>query len=94
MARNIQITKRPDIAKNAILVLLILTIILSAISTWVVLDALNNVKQQYLLSARTQSTVSHGQINVGIMPNPNTIKNNTTPRTTLGSQVKISIVKP
>lgn len=73
MAPKISAKKSSDISRNTILILLILTIILSGISTWVILDTLNNVKQNYLSSLQPPS-VSHGQIMVGILPNPDLIK--------------------
>jgi hypothetical protein len=39
-----------DLAKHTVLVLIILTIMLSSISTWIVLDALNQMKEGYLAS--------------------------------------------
>jgi len=71
--KNISAKKSSDISRNTILILLILTIILSGISTWVILDTLDNVKQSYLSSLQSPS-VSHGQIMVGILPNPDLIK--------------------
>ncbi len=71
--KNISAKKSSDISRNTILILLILTIILSGISTWVILDTLDNVKQNYLSSLQSPS-VSHGQIMVGILPNPDLIK--------------------
>jgi hypothetical protein len=73
MAPKISAKKSSDISRNTILILLILTIILSGISTWVILDTLDNVKQNYLSSLQSPS-VSHGQIMVGILPNPDLIR--------------------
>ncbi len=73
MAQKISAKKSSDISRNTILILLILTIILSGISTWVILDTLDNVKQNYFSSLQSPS-VSHGQIMVGILPNPDLIR--------------------
>jgi len=71
--KNISAKESSDISKNTILILLIVIIILSGISTWVILDALDNVKQYYLSSLQSPS-VSPGQIVVGILPNPDLIR--------------------
>lgn len=83
--------KGSDIAKNTILVLLIFTIVLSAISTWIVLDALNNVKQSYLWSAKNQPGVTQGRISVGIMnPDAQTAE----PQVNKGGQVRLGVISP
>lgn len=53
--------EKQDVARTTILVLLILTILLSVISTWYVIDMINSVKQQY-----TSMPVAHGQVTVTI----------------------------
>lgn len=85
---------RGDVAKNTILVLLVLTIVLSAISTWIVLDALNNVKDGYLYAVNNQPGITEGQINLGIMPNPDLATESSPPKTEKGAEVTISILKP
>lgn len=66
VSKNIPIKKKIDVPRNVILVLLILTIILSVISTWVVLDTINQVKRQYL----SMPSIQKGQISVTILPRP------------------------
>lgn len=68
MPVKIEMSKRGknDVAKATILVLLILTILLSVISTWYILDTINSVKQQY----SSISTVTHGRVSVEILPEP------------------------
>ncbi len=66
VSKNIPFKKNIDVPSNVILVLLILTIILSAISTWVVLDTINQVKQQYL----SVPSIQKGQISMDILPRP------------------------
>ena len=52
-----------DIPKRVILVLLILTVVISILGTWTVLDAVS--------SARIEQTSSQGQVSIGILtPNP------------------------
>lgn len=67
-ANKVKLSKKEkkDTVRATILVLLVLTILISAISTWYVLDMINSVKQQYA----AQPAVSYGQISVGII-NPN-----------------------
>jgi peptidoglycan/LPS O-acetylase OafA/YrhL len=54
--------EKKDVARTTILVLLVLTILLSVISTWYVLDMINSVKQQYA----SVPSVAHGQVSVTI----------------------------
>lgn len=52
-----------DIPKKVILVLLILTVVISVLGTWTVLDAVS--------SARIEQTSSQGQVTIGVLaPNP------------------------
>jgi len=59
--------KKEDIAKTTILVLLILTIVLSIISTWYILDTITSVKEQY----KAFPSVGYAKVSVGIIPRPN-----------------------
>lgn len=89
--KNIATKKGSDIAKNTILVLLILTIVLSAISTWVVLDTINQVRQQYL----SVPSVQKGYISVTVLPRPGEqipSAGNTVSKITGG--VSFAIIKP
>ncbi|MFH0831569.1 MAG: hypothetical protein V1886_01750 [archaeon] len=54
--------EKQEVARTTILVLLVLTILLSVISTWYVLDMITSVKQQY----SSDTPVSYAQIKVGI----------------------------
>lgn len=66
VSKNIPFKKNIDVPRKVILVLLILTIILSAISTWVVLDTINQVKKEYL----SMPSIQKGQISIDILPRP------------------------
>lgn len=64
-ARNVKLSEKKekqDVARTTILVLLVLTILISVISTWYVLDMINSVKEQYASAA----SVSHGKVSISI----------------------------
>lgn len=63
---EVQKKEKKDVAKATILVLLILTILLSVISTWYILDTINSVKQQY----QSLPSIAYGRVSVGIVPKP------------------------
>lgn len=75
--------EKRDISVNTVLILLILTILISAVSTWVVLDTINSIKSNYMaastslaasasqLPQQLPKTVTQGQISVNVVPNPN-----------------------
>ena len=54
--------EKSDVARGTILVLLVLTILLSVISTWYVLDMVTSVKQQY----EAMPSITYAQISVGV----------------------------
>ena len=60
--------EKRDVERTTIIVLLVLTILLSVISTWYVLDMVNSVKQQYSYSSK--NSVVYWQVSVGILPRP------------------------
>ncbi|MFH1248743.1 MAG: hypothetical protein V1660_01175 [archaeon] len=82
---------KKDLAKHTVLVLLILTIMLSSISTWIVLDALNQIKEGYIASkdskpvfGNTEANIRLGILNTQAAPNTNTVGS---------ADVKVDIVK-
>ncbi|MBS3090347.1 hypothetical protein J4433_01100 [Candidatus Pacearchaeota archaeon] len=54
--------KKQDVARTTILVLLVLTILLSVISTWYVLDMITSVKQEY----EAMPSAGYAKISVGV----------------------------
>ena len=54
--------EKSDVARGTILVLLVLTILLSVISTWYVLDMVTSVKQQY----EAMPSITRGQVSLNI----------------------------
>ena len=63
-------TKKSDIARNTILTLLILTILISAVSTWIILDTINNFQEQY----SPASVIQKGYVGVEVIPRPPEVK--------------------
>ncbi len=55
-----------DFSKNTILVLLVLTIFVSAFGTWIVLNATNNVSYQQPAAMEQQSAPPSGELRVKI----------------------------
>ncbi len=77
---------KQDAARTTILVLLVLTILISVISTWYVLDMITSVKQQYA----AMPSVSHGKVSVTVT-NPGAETITSAPAT---AKVILSIKKP
>ena len=61
------VKEKSDIARNTIFILLVLTILISAVSTWVILDTITQVKQQY----GGIPSVQKGYINLNVLPSGN-----------------------
>jgi hypothetical protein len=59
-----------DISKKAIIVLVILTIIISLLSTWTVLNEVNNLR---IVSSKNSDD---GKVRLNILPNDNTPEEN------------------
>jgi hypothetical protein len=77
-----------DVPKTIILSLLILTILISVIGTWTVMDRLNNVKVQYVKTSPEES-VSEGRVKLNVInPDGGDIETSTaTGLITLGYEV-------
>ncbi len=57
--------KKRDVAKTTIFMLLVLTIVISAVSTWVILDTISNLQQQYI---STPSAQQKGYVGITVLP--------------------------
>ncbi len=74
-------TKKRDVARGIILTLLVLTILISVVSTWVILDTVYSFKYQQTRAATNQKgyvgievmsrpaeTISTGQVTLEVLP--------------------------
>jgi amino acid transporter len=83
--------KEKDVAKATILVLLILTILLSVISTWYILDTITSVKKQY----QSIPSISHAKVSVSIAPRPGT-ESESAPKESapVTGKVSLTLIRP
>ncbi len=59
-------TKKRDVARNTILILIVLVVLISVISTWVILNTIDFFKYQQTRAATNQK----GYVNIEILPRP------------------------